>query len=221
MELYRIRRKCLVKNMSTSALSSQSYSTSLSVFRLRWMLRKAFTGTTSCELCDNPVPLVLGSIHLSSTPGSWSVSFQQHFRVVSHGFIEENWTWTGRWLRLWLLMVLSSSRFYALLPWLSGSSQIFWITSKLQVPDQKSDLDFTFIMRRTRSELSSDSYIRQEWSFLALTGWLRGSWLREVREQTFITFNYVPKLTGNLLFYSLASGEQISKVTLSLSSVLI
>lgn len=168
MELYRIRRKCLVKNMSTSALSSQSYSTvgtrtsvwppkrsiddgfhqSLSVFRLRWMLRKAFTGTTSCELCDNPVPLVLGSIHLSSTPGSWSVSFQQHFRVVSHGFIEENWTWTGRWLRLWLLMVLSSSReyhirasvwsccswmttigFYALLPWLSGSSQIFWITS--------------------------------------------------------------------------------------------
>nr|KIR44587.1 hypothetical protein I312_06217 [Cryptococcus bacillisporus CA1280] len=31
---------------------------------------------------------------------------------------------------------------------------------KLQVPDQKSDLDFTFIMRPTRSGLSSDFYIR-------------------------------------------------------------
>lgn len=104
---------------------------------------------------------------------------------------------------------------------------------KLQALDLKSGLDFTFIMVShifpCIDIYSLHSRGQQGPNFLPVLIFVRNgrSWHWRVEHEavdcnysvssTYITFNSALNLTGTLLFYSLASGGQIPKVTLSLS----
>lgn len=103
---------------------------------------------------------------------------------------------------------------------------------KLQVPDQKSDLDFTFIMvnyfppcfdicsLHSRGQQGPDFlpifiFVMHDGSRYWRVDWEAVDCEHSV-SRIVSTFNCLWKLIGTMLFYSLASGEQMFKVAFSL-----